>query len=49
MCVGTNIPTPPMPSGNLAEQVKQMWSYLFQLAQMLNATNGGGEDVRKTS
>ena len=48
MSVATNIPTPPVPSGSPAEQIRQIWSYLFRLAELLNATKGGGDDVRKT-
>ena len=47
MYVAINIPTPPVPSGSPAEQIKQLWSYLFRLSELLNATNGGGDDVRK--
>lgn len=47
--MGIKIPTPPMPAGSPEDQLKQMWSYLFRVAEIINAKSGGKEDVRKTS
>lgn len=41
------LPTPPMLTGKPEEQVRQLWSYLFQVVQMINAMSGGKKDVRK--
>lgn len=41
------LPTPPMLTGNTEEQVRQLWSYLFQVVQLINAMSGGKKDVRK--
>lgn len=46
--MGIKIPTPPMPTGSIDDQLKQMWSYLFRVAEIINKS-GGKEDVRKTS
>lgn len=47
--MGIKIPTPPKPVGSVENQMKQMWSYLFRLAELMNKQSGGNEDVRKTS
>lgn len=46
--MGIKIPTPPMPTGSTEDQLKQMWSYLFRVAEIINKS-GGKEDVRKTT
>lgn len=46
--MGIKIPTPPMLTGSTEDQLKQMWSYLFRVAEIINKS-GGKEDVRKTS
>ena len=48
-CVDIKLPTPPMLSGSTEEQVRQLWSYLFQVVNLVNAKSGGNKDVRKTT
>ena len=41
------LPTPPMLSGNTEEQVRQLWSYLFQSLQLIYGISGRQNDIRK--
>lgn len=46
----STVPMPPFPSGTVQDQIMQLYSYLFSMAQTLNVlianiddTKGGGE------
>lgn len=39
---------PPRPEGTVAEQVEQLWTYLFQLAERLNTQHTTGDRPGRT-
>lgn len=48
MSVAIKIPQPPQPKGNVAADIKALYSYLFQVAQILNKNQEVNDNVRKT-
>lgn len=49
MCVAIKIPTPPQPTGHVVADIRNIYNYLFQVAQILNKNMEAKDDVRKTS
>lgn len=49
MCVAIKIPQPPQQSGNVMKDIRNLYTFLFQLVQILNKNMEEKEDVRKTS
>lgn len=41
MCVAIKIPTPPQPKGNPITDIRAIYSYLYELAQILNKNQEG--------
>lgn len=50
MSVAIKIPTPPQPKGNVVQDIRSLYTYLFQVAEILNKNSERSEaekDVRK--
>lgn len=49
MCVAIKIPQPQQPTGNVVKDIRNIYTFLHELAQILNKNMEEKEDVRKTT